>query len=179
MGHYDDSEDVYWELLTTMLTTQDNFIAPQAHLLFWFSMKYYERTRRLLTDAGWVVNPMPFIWLKSDNTGILPDPARGPRNICETALFATRGDRKIVKPVANAIAAPTSRVYHSAEKPAPMLAHFFRMLVDEYSVVLDPTCGSGMAIRVAEEAGASYALGLEKDPAFYEGAKENLKIYED
>lgn len=55
-----------------------------------------------------------------------------------------------------------------------MLEHFFRMLVDEHSRVLDPTCGSGMAIKAAEAAGAAFALGLERDLDFHAAACNNL-----
>jgi predicted methyltransferase len=42
------------------------------------------------------------------------------------------------------------------------------MFVDEYSLVLDPTCGSGNAIKVADKKGASSVLGIEKDKEFYD-----------
>ncbi len=60
-----------------------------------------------------------------------------------------------------------------SEKPKPVLRHFFRLFVDEYSTVLDPTCGSANALMVAEEMGAKQVLGLEIDKEFYELAKEN------
>ena len=89
--------------------------------------------------------------------------------------MATRGDRKIVRAVANAFAAPTTKLYHSSEKSAAMLAHFFRMLVDETTVMLDPTCGSGNSVKMSEGAGAAYSLGLELDPEFALHAEENLR----
>jgi DNA modification methylase len=55
-------------------------------------------------------------------------------------------------------------------KPKEVLKHFFKMFVDEYTVMLDPTCGSGNAVIVAEEMGASHALGIEKDSEFYSQA---------
>lgn len=177
-GKYADGEDVYFELLDGMLALQDNFIAPSAHLMFWFSMNYYEETTARLRSAGWVVNPMPLIWGKSDNAGIIPDTNRGPRQVYETALLCSRGDRKIVRPVANLCWTPTTKVYHSAEKSLVMLQHFFRMLVDESSTVLDPTCGSGMAIKAAESAGAKRSLGLEQNLDFYNGAVHNLGLGE-
>ena len=173
-GTYEDTPDVYWQLLDALCTA--SFVAPSAHLIFWFSMKFYEPTREKLLSAGWAVDPFPFIWHKSDNAGIIPDPNRGPRRTYETALFASRGDRKIVKPVANSFSGPTTKEFHSAEKSLAMLDHFFRMIVDHTSLVLDPTCGSGMAIKAAEAAGASFSLGLEKDPKFFEGARKNLSL---
>lgn len=176
LGTYDDGEDVYFTLLDSMLFYQDNFIAPSAHMLFWFSMNYYEETKARLERAGWTVNPMPLIWGKSDNTGIIPDPNRGPRQIYETALLCSRGDRKIVRPVANLAWFPTTKEYHTSEKSLSMLQHFFRMLVDESTIMLDPTCGSGMAVKAAESAGARFSLGLERDLDFYTGARHNLRL---
>jgi len=176
LGSYDDGEDVYFTLLDAMAKNLDKFCADEAHLMFWYSMKFHNETVEALTSMGWKVDPFPFIWLKSDNTGMLPDPNRGPRRIYETALFASRGDRKIVRPVANAIALPTTKDYHTSEKSFNMLSHFFRMLIDDTTRLLDPTCGSGMAIKAAEVAGASFSLGLELNPDFYELAKKNCGL---
>jgi ParB/RepB/Spo0J family partition protein len=175
-GTYADGEDVYWELIQTFTTRADNFIAPAAHLIFWFSMKFYTPTVEALTQAGWRVDPFPFIWHRSDDKGIIPDPQRGPRRTYETALFASRGDRKIVRPVSNSIAAATTKTFHQAEKPAAVLEHFFRMLVDDTTDLLDPTAGSGMAVKVAEELGARTALGLEQLPEFVEAARINCGL---
>ena len=57
-----------------------------------------------------------------------------------------------------------------SEKVPDMLAHFFRMFVDESTKMLDPTMGSANAVRVAYEAGANYAMGLEISEEFYNRA---------
>jgi len=93
-----------------------------------------------------------------------------PRRIYETCLFGHRGDRKIVSSVANAYGAPTDRSQHMSAKPEPVLRHFFRMFVDENSTVLDPTCGSGTALRAAESLGAAHILGIEVNEEFAERA---------
>ncbi len=175
-GGYDDKEEVYWELLHTFLEKQDNFISLTAHMMFWFSMEYYAQTVDLITAAGWRVDKFPLIWHKSDNTGILPDKDRGPRRTYETALFCTRGDRKIVRAKANSTSAVVTKNFHMSEKPLLVLEHFLQMLVDETSIVLDPTCGSGNAIKTAEALGAAYSLGLEINPKYAEAAKENLGL---
>lgn len=174
-GGYADSADIYFTLLETLATKGPNFIAPSAHMIFWFSMDYYTETKAILEGAEWRVNPFPLIWHKTDNTGILPDPSRGPRRIYETAFLCTMGDRKIVKPVANVAGVSGARgdkeaIHTSAKSPA-MLDHFFRMLVDQYTVMLDPTSGSGNAVAAAERAGAAYSLGLELNPDYVEDAK--------
>lgn len=176
-GGYADTFDLYESLIRGLEVSLDNVVAESAHIMFWFSMDYYEFTRNRLVEMGWTINSFPLIWFKSDNTGILPDPQRGPRRVYETAFFGSRGDRKIVGPVSNVCAHPSIKRIHMSEKPFGMLRHFMRMFTDEYSNVLDPTCGSANAIRVAESLGAASALGIERDKDFFEQARE--RFYED
>jgi ParB family chromosome partitioning protein len=177
--HYEDSPDVYWSLVDRLALSMDNVVAESAHLIFWHSMKMNQHgeTVERLEAMGWKCNPFPLIWHKSDSSGIAPDPQRGPRQTYEAAIFATRGDRKITQEgcVANSFAHPGRRdgAIHASEKPYIMLRHFLRMVCDEYSLVLDPTCGSGNALKVAEDLKAAKVLGLEQLPEFYEIAKDN------
>jgi len=177
LGGYEDGKEIYFSLLETFCNKLDNFCSPSAHLVFWFSMNYYTETVEALSSAGWLVNKHPLVWLR-DN-GILPDAKRGPRRIYETALLATRGDRKIVRAVPNGFSHQTPSTkdkIHMSEKPKAVLNHFFRMLVDETTLLLDPTCGSGNAISVAESLGASYSLGLEKNREYVDRAREALGL---
>ena len=172
-GTYEDTPEIYWSLLDTLNNHLDNFCETQAHLIFWFSMDYYTETLEILSKK-WSVNPFPLVWVKTDNSGILPDANRGPRRTYETAFFASRGDRKIVRAVSNHIGSPIQRGRHMSEKPQVVLNHFFRMVIDEHSSVLDPTAGSGSAIRAAATSGAGRFLGLELDPEFAAAADEAL-----
>lgn len=183
-GTYEDTPEVYWTLVNAFTRYLDNFCEESAHLVFWFSMDYYEATRLALGAKNlstgesipnpWRVNPFPLIWHKSDGAGIIPDANRGPRRTYETAFLASRGDRKIVRAVSNSVGCPISRGRHMSEKPQGVLRHYFRMLVDEHSSVLDPTCGSGSAIRAAASCGASRFLGLEINKAFADEADRAL-----
>lgn len=175
-GGYIDTPEVYFDLLNTFVSNTEAIVSPSAHMIFWFSMDFYEETKEFLHAGGWKILAHPLIWWKMDNTGIMPDPQRQPRRVYETALFCTRGDRLLVQPVSNLVAAQTTKQFHMSEKPSAVLDHFFRMFVDEYTRLLDPTCGSGMAIKVAEVRGAAYALGLEKDKEFFDGACVNLDL---
>jgi ParB/RepB/Spo0J family partition protein len=174
-GGYADSKSDYDKLLFTLHESMNNVVDESAHLMFWFAMEHYESTRLTLESMRWRVNPYPLVWHKTDNTGLLPDPQRGPRRIYETAFFASRGDRKIVQAVGNAFGSPVTKEHHMSEKPLAVLAHFFRMIVDGYSTVLDPTCGSGNALIAARRAGAARLLGLERDAGFTERAQANYR----
>lgn len=173
-GAYDDSPEVYWDLLGTLAAALPQIASPSCHMLFWFSMNYYWETLTTLEAMGFSVNPFPLIWHKTDNKGILPDPERGPRRVYETAFLCSLGDRKIVRAVSNTYGAPTSKQIHTSEKPESVLRHFFQMFIDEYSVVLDPTAGSASALRAAEALGAKQVLGLELNSEFAELANMEL-----
>lgn len=172
MGGYSDSADIYFDLIGCLANAMDNVVAESAHLMFWFSMDYYYETLKALKEMGWEVSPFPLVWHKSDNMGILPDPSRGPRRIYETCFHGSRGDRKIIRAISNVVSSPTTKEIHMSEKPQNVLEKFFEMFVDQYSSVLDPTCGSASSCRAASARGASTILGLELDPTFYQLAKE-------
>jgi ParB/RepB/Spo0J family partition protein len=179
-GGYTDTYETWQQLMSSLEIATKRLTAQSAHLMFWFAMRkgsqrLYESTARALEMIGWEINPQPLIWMKSDGVGILPDPERGPRQIYETCLLGSRGDRKIVRAVANAYHSPTVRDRHMSEKPEPMLRHFFSMLVDQNTVMLDPTCGSGSALRAAESLGTRHCLGLEINPEFAALARDALR----
>ena len=175
-GGYPDTERTYWTLCETLVTNLPRLTTESCHFMFWFSMHHYQTTLDFFTNNSDIsFDPFPLVWLKSDNVGILPDPQRGPRRIYETALFGARGDRKIVSAVSNAYAAPTDRGFHMSVKPDPVLRNFFRMFVDESTLMLDPTAGSGTSLRAAESLSARYVAGLEINPDFAEQANHALK----
>jgi ParB family chromosome partitioning protein len=176
---YGDTKDEYVALIECLCGNLDRIMSPSAHLLFWFSMEHYRETLDIFSSLApdLIFQKFPLIWSKSDNVGIVPDPRRGPRRVYETAFIASREDRPIVKTVSNWYAAPTDKRYHHSTKPEPMLRHFLTMFVDETTRLLDPTCGSGSALRAAESLEASYVFGLEQDKGFAEGARIALRDF--
>jgi ParB/RepB/Spo0J family partition protein len=171
-GGYDDSEETYWRLLKALCDNLDRLCTESAHIMFWFSMHYYQRTLDYFAEnSDFVIDPFPLVWMKNDGASLPADPARGPRRIYETCLFGRRGDRKIISAVANAYAGLTDRLSgHPSTKPEPVLHHFFSMFVNEHSYMLDPTCGSGTALRAAEALRAAHVLGIESNKDFADRA---------
>lgn len=180
---YEDSPDLFWQLTSCLLDNQNKLVAQSAHIMFWFSLGLepeceqtgYERIFRAFTMCGWSVNRFPLIWCR--NASILPDPNRGPRRGYETAFLMTRGDRKVVRPVQNFYedSDRSEKSSHHSEKPQEMLKHFLGMLVDGTTRMLDPTAGSGSAIRAAHKLGADHVLGLEKNPEFVKLAQGKFR----
>jgi len=136
---------------------------------------FYNRTLEFFSTTPFIINPLPLVWIKSDNSGILPDPERGPRHIYETAFFGAAGDRKIVRAKSDAVSVSSEKDIHMSIKPQGMLEYFFGMFVDSNTRMLDPTCGSGSSLRAAERLGASSVLGLERDPLFAADANRKLE----
>jgi ParB family chromosome partitioning protein len=165
LDRYEDTEELYWALVKSLfVTNRERLIAESAHIMFWLSPKFLGRTlKKLYYIEGLVVDPWFLIWHKSDGKGLLPDPNRGTRHTYEIALHISFGDRKIVRPVAASVSHPLNKpdAVHLSEKPHEVLQHFFRMYIDGSSRVLDPTCGSGNALVVADQLGAESVFGLD------------------
>lgn len=170
-GDYADDQETYFNLLATLCAHKEKLLGGSGHLVFWFSLRHYAKTFAALSEH-FRVDPYPLVWHKSDNKGFLPDSTRSARRIYETAFLCSFGDRKILSAVANLFSAPVTRVAeHMSEKSQPMLQHFFRMFVDGDTRMLDPTCGSGSALRAARALGAKSVLGLERDAAYADNAR--------
>jgi ParB/RepB/Spo0J family partition protein len=178
---YEDTPDIYFELIRALCSNLDRLMAHSGHLMFWLSadITIQARTIELFGQLApsLAFSTFPLTWVKSDNVGIVPDPKREPRRITETALVASRDDRLIIRPVANAISAPTSKEHHPHTKPEPVLKHFFQMFVDPHTRMLDPTSGGGSSLRAAEALGASHVLGLEIDQTYVENSRKALHSF--
>lgn len=171
---YDDSPDIYWTLFKTLSVHLDNFCADSAHMIFWFSPTFYCQTWELLKLLdGFKFDEHPLIWSRV-NEGIAPDPQRRPRRTYDMAFFGWRNDRKIVRLKNNTFGAPTEREIHPHEKSQAAIEYFLEMCVDSQTRLLDPTCGSGSALRAATALGAGSVLGLERDEGFAEDARRAL-----
>lgn len=167
---YDDSDATYWKLIEAFCGNLDKFMSVSAHLFFWCSADHGRVAKTVEAFARQAPSlafaKFPLIWVKSDNAGIAATPNHGARHVYETCLFASRGKRQIVKVVGDAYSAPTDKRFHASTKPEPMLRHFMSMVVDHTTTLLDPTAGSGAALRAADSLGARQALGLEINPEF-------------
>lgn len=178
---YEDKPDDYITLIRCLCENLDRLLAPSCHIMFWCSANIriqaatIEMFRELAPSL--IFNEFPLYWHKTDNVGIVPDPSREARRVVETCLYATREDRKIVRTVSGAYGSPTNKDLHPSTKPEPMLHHFMQMFVDENTTLLDPTAGSGSALRAAERLGAKLVLGLEKDQEYAKNSNVAMRNF--
>lgn len=169
---YTDSPETFWTLFKTLSVHLDNFCAESAHIFFWFSPNIYcDVWNALKLLDGFKFEEHPLIWMRGENEGIAPDPNRRPRRVYEMAFFGWRGNRPIIKTKANIVQAPTIRKDHPHEKSDLALRHFFEMCVDSETRLIDPTCGSGSALRAARSLGSNVLLGLESNAKYAEAAQ--------
>lgn len=168
---YENTPELYFYLLDFMLNNQDKFISQSAHLICWLSMKFFIETKRKVQNFSWKVIDRPLIWHKSDMRGSTSTDMKQPRHTYEAAILAYRGERPLVKQIGDSYACPSpDRPIHPTQKPEPLLRYFLSGLVDETTLVFDPTAGSGSALRVADELGARTVLGLELNSEFQQAA---------
>lgn len=169
---YDNDPQIYFKLLNALTGSLDRILSHNAHVLFWFTMKFYNETKRQLEQAGLLVQPYPFVWDKAP-TGMSGDARLFPKITYETCFIASRGQRPLAKygfltykgPI------PTTR-QHPSQKSEAMYKALLGMFVDETTTLLDPTCGHGGALRTADELGAASVLGIEFDPNYAKAAND-------
>lgn len=186
VGQYNDNEQVYWDLLNTLLTQRKRLLESSAHIMFWLSVgesKKYKMSMLDVTKKGiqslWPdahISSVELIWHCSDNSGLMPDSKREPRRTYEKALKVTLGDRPLGRGVAASFAYPrnSDAKLHRSQKHREVLAHFFSMFVDSSTRMLDPTCGSGTSVLTAHQLGAKSVLGLELDPEMRDSAVKHF-----
>jgi hypothetical protein len=162
---YDNTPDVYWALTNALVQNLDKVMSYSAHMMFWFDMKFYTETRAMFLKAGLDCHPHPLVWHKT-NGGVQPGTATThPRRTMDTAFLCVKGSRPLARPGPGSYGAPMPHnKRHPSQKPEPMLREFMKMFVDETTVMLDPTCGSGSSLKAAEDLGARTVFGLELDP---------------
>lgn len=172
LGNYEDTPEIYFNLLNAFVANYKNFATPVSHIMFWFSMNFYDETRAALANIpNSRVFPFPLIWHKEDGKGIIPNALQEPRRTYETALLVSVGGRVLVKPSNNSCSHPTDQTRdHVSRKPPAVLQHFLSMLVEPGVRVLDPTCGSGSALVVAQNLGGD-VFGMDVNEEYVKGIK--------
>lgn len=176
---YADDEVLFFTLCKCLCVNLDKLMTQSGHMMFWLQSEH-EFVNKVLTffrhnAPSLEFVELPLVWHKTDNRGILSDPKRRARHVYESCLYASRGDRPIIKSVSDVYGAPTSKEIHQSEKPEPMLRYFMQMFVDETTRMLDPTCGSATSLRAAESLGAAQVVGLEINLEFCEAARTALR----
>jgi len=113
--------------------------------VFFYGMAYHAILYNALVDAGFAVDPYPFIWQR-DRTAPPDGFARYSKSY-DPALVASKGVPRFIRPnLPNILAIPSVRGparLHSAQKPVELMAKFVEDMTIPGCVVLDMFAGSG------------------------------------
>lgn len=170
---FDDSPDVWEELMITLVKESSRVLKPDAHIYIFCAFENFLQLAALFSAEAFNVWPRPLIWAKG-NVGALPVPDFGPRYTYECILYARRGEKKtrIVKTdvIYNQ---PAQKVLHPDEKPVSLIQD----LVERSSLPgeewLDPFCGSGTIFPVANKLSLK-ATGIEMNTIYHSIATNRL-----
>lgn len=132
------------------LVAQEGFriAKDKAHCYVFLDPRYWSAVSLEFAIAGWNVWPTPLIWDKGN--GMLPKPEHGPRRTYEMILFATKGDRKVLKVAPDVITCPlVIERDHGAQKPVLLYVDLLSRSALPGNTVLDLFAGSGTIFPAA------------------------------
>jgi site-specific DNA-methyltransferase (adenine-specific) len=174
--NYRDDLDSAKSMAQTILTEGFRLTKPRANIFIFCDIDLFPWLKLTAANMGFTVFRRPLIWMKSESEGLAPWGGQGPRITTEFIFFATKGQRGLnASPVDVFDDRRVSRAdrIHAAEKPVSL----FRSLINCASLpgdrILDPCCGSGNSLIAARDL-QRQALGIEKDPDYYNTALANV-----
>lgn len=159
--HYDDSADVLATLLESVPDELYRVAAVNAHLYWFCDITWLKAIQNALRSAGWSVDEYPLIWNKNGR-GVAPDTQYRHRRTYEAIIFATKGDRPLLKLAPDVITVSPTADLQQAEKPVELLVELLGRSAQSGDQVLDPFAGSGSIFVAASKAGCK-ATGIELD----------------
>jgi len=175
---FDDSVETAFSTLRRITPHLFRVAAIQSHMYMFFATKFYTQVFAILSQAGWEIEPIPLIWIKTTGNNIYPYKKFTPKY--ETIFFCNKGGRYLSYPsdaTFGPIPVPQDKI-HPNQKPIKLIKIFIELSSVPGEVVFDPFAGSGVVGKAALELGRK-AILCEKDLTFYNKIKlmevENVK----
>lgn len=170
--HYDDSIGILENILAVVPDQLYRVTLDNAHLYWFCDFTWFGEISSALADAGWEVDRYPLIWNKNGR-GIAPDTQYRHRRTYECILFASKGNRPLLKLQPDVITISPTADLQQAEKPVELLQELLSRSAQPGDRVLDPFVGSGSLFPAATKAGV-FATGVEIDPTRANLARSRL-----
>lgn len=131
--------------------------APNSWLVFWFGPTWWEDVKFFLTQAGWQVDDIPAIWVKSHGQTMQPEVNLA--RCYEPFFLCRKGQPTITKRghpnVFQYTGVAGNLKYHPTQRPVELIQDILETLGMPGHTVLCPFLGSGATIR------AAYNLGMK------------------
>jgi DNA modification methylase/uncharacterized protein YjiS (DUF1127 family) len=174
---YEDSSDYAFDCYKLVAEQGFRVAKEKAHLYAFLDPRYWYELSFIFTVAGWNVWPTPLIWAKGN--GMLPKPEHGPRRTYEMILFATKGDRKILRVAPDVISCPLVQDRdHGAQKPVLLYKDLLSRSALPGQAVLDFFVGSGTIFPAANSL-KLVATGCEINKDYYNLALSRIHDKDD
>lgn len=161
---YSDSPEVARDLIQLIVQEGFRVTKSRANLFLFGDIDFFPLFKTMCGQMGWVPFRTPLTWQKS-NEGLAPWGASGPRRTCEWIFFATKGQKGLLQSPTDVLSfkrvARDQREY-GAEKPLDLMRFLIEISTFPGDRVLDPCCGSGVALQAARQMKRK-GLGIELD----------------
>lgn len=172
------ADDTYDIMDLTALIAKEAYriLVPDAHAYFWFDIKQHGKILRMLTEAGFTVDPIPLLWAKP-GSGQVNHPDSRWASCYEACFFCRKGSRALLKQGQSNLLTydpvPPKKKIHPVEKPVGLLRQLIESSTAPGEIVVDFFGGSGSTAEAAIQTGRDFIL-FEKDEAFHAGILERL-----
>jgi DNA modification methylase len=174
---YEDSPDYGLDCYKLVAHEGFRVAKERAHCYVFLDPRFWTAVSLEFAIAGWNVWPTPLIWNKGN--GMLPKPEHGPRRTYEMVLFASKGDRKVLKVAADVITCPLVQERdHGAQKPVLLYSELLSRSALPGNTVLDLFAGSGSIFPAANKAKV-IATACEIHKPYYDLALSRINSSDD
>jgi site-specific DNA-methyltransferase (adenine-specific) len=161
--HFDDDPVTAMRTLTIVAKELQRVAKPNAHVYVFFGIKMSEQTRGIFVSAGFDVDLIPLVWIKT--TGSVVDWDFRFANYYEPILFISNRTRRLNYKRSNVFefaSVPNNLRANVAEKPVELIRELLRLSTNEGDLVLDCFAGSGVVGVASKELKRRFIL-MEKN----------------
>ena len=164
---YDDTPYNALELLRKASKELYRVLKDNRHAMFFFAMDNYTPVKKVLEEAGFIVENMPLIWNKTSGSSAATGdnfPAA-----YEPIFWCRKGRRKLNTTICNVLTysrVPPKKKQHPNEKPVPLLVALIEACTFPEEVVYDPVAGGGSALEASLEISRECTV-CEKNEMYY------------
>lgn len=173
--YHDDTYDIM-DHTALMMKESFRLLGDNTHAYFFFDIKQYSKVFHMLSDVGFIVEPIPLLWVKP-GPGQVNHPDSRWGSGYEACFFCRKGHRALLKQGQSNVLThdpvPANRKTHPVEKPVALLRQLIETSTAPGETIADFYAGSGSLGEAAIQTGRNFLL-CEKDAAYHAGIVERL-----
>jgi site-specific DNA-methyltransferase (adenine-specific) len=173
---YDDDTYDIMDHTALMFKEAYRLLGDNTHAYFFFDIKQYAKVFHMLSDTGFIVEPIPLLWVKP-GPGQVNHPDSRWGSGYEACFFCRKGHRALLRQGQSNVLThdpvPANRKTHPVEKPVALLRQLIETSTAPGETIADFYAGSGSLGEAAIQTGRNFLL-CEKDSAYHAGIIERL-----